>query len=315
MTVVPYVVAYVGIAIFLLAVVVRIIMWVKMPVHVRWELYPVAHEGKKISYGGGYLEDSEWWKQPREVSLISELKVMIPEILFLVALREHNPKMWLRSFPFHFGLYLVIGCTVLMALSGLLGLNEVPGSEGALGQGLSYGIFALGVGGLLLGLVGAAGLLIRRLRVWELREFSAPVDFLNLILFVIVFGFSLVSVVGVSDYFATVTATIANLLRFNLQPFPGQGMNVLFPMTSVILMSGLLAYIPLTHMSHFIGKYFAYHSVRWNDTPNLPGSGQEAEIKALLSRRVSWAAAHIQGDGKKTWADVATSIPTQEEKK
>ena len=28
-----------------------------------------------------------------------------------------------------------------------------------------------------------------------------------------------------------------------------------------------LAYIPLTHMSHFVGKYFTYHAVRWDDAP------------------------------------------------
>ena len=90
--------------------------------HVRWELYPVAHEGKRAHYGGSYLEESEWWKKKREVSLWGELKVMVPEIVFLVALKEHNSRLWSRSFPFHFGLYLVGACTALMMLSGLLGL-------------------------------------------------------------------------------------------------------------------------------------------------------------------------------------------------
>ena len=88
-----------------------------MPIHVRWELYPVAHEAKKAHYGGSYLEESEWWTKKREVSLFGELKVMVPEILFLVAVKEHNSKLWSRTFPFHFGLYMVIGCTVLMMLS------------------------------------------------------------------------------------------------------------------------------------------------------------------------------------------------------
>ena len=48
-------------------------------------------------------------QRDREVSLMGELKVMVPEILFLVALKEHNKKLWYRSFPFHFGLYLVVG--------------------------------------------------------------------------------------------------------------------------------------------------------------------------------------------------------------
>ncbi len=79
-------------------------------------------------------------------------------------------------------------------------------------------------------------------------------------------------------------------------------------------MSLLLAYIPLTHMSHFVGKYFAYHAIRWNDTPNLAGGDQEETIRLLLSQPVSWAAPHIKGDGKKTWGEVCTELPAEEKK-
>jgi nitrate reductase gamma subunit len=83
------------------------------------------------------------------------------------------------------------------------------------------------------------------------------------------------------------------------------------PTVTVALLSLLIAYIPLTHMSHFIGKYFAYHSIRWNDTPNLAGGPQEPAIQRLLSYRVSWAAPHIHAEGNKTWADLAASNPTE----
>ena len=49
-----------------------------------------------------------------------ELKVMVPESLFLVALREYNPKLWKWSFPFHFGLYLVGATTMLLIFGGLV---------------------------------------------------------------------------------------------------------------------------------------------------------------------------------------------------
>ena len=121
MTTLVYVIAYLGIVFFLIAVAVRFVFWSRMPMHVRWELYPVAHEGGgRAAYGGSYLEETDWWQKPRQVSLLGELKVMVPEILFLVALREHNRKLWTRSFPFHFGLYLVGGTTVLMMVGGLV---------------------------------------------------------------------------------------------------------------------------------------------------------------------------------------------------
>jgi nitrate reductase gamma subunit len=68
----------------------------------------------------------------------------------------------------------------------------------------------------------------------------------------------------------------------------------------------LLAYIPMTHMSHFVGKFFAYHSIRWNDEPNLKGGPQEAAIVANLMQKVTWAAPHIQSNGEKNWVEVAT---------
>ena len=81
---------------------------------------------------------------------------------------------------------------------------------------------------------------------------------------------------------------------------------MILPTVTVSLLALLLAYIPLTHMSHFVGKYFAYHAIRWNDEPNLNQPEQVEAIQGLLGRKVSWSAAHIKGDGKKSWADVAT---------
>jgi nitrate reductase gamma subunit len=316
MVVLPYLIAYLGIAIFLAAVVARIVSWAKMPMHLRWELYPVAHEAGKVDYGGSYLEDSEWWKKPRHKSILGELKVMVPEILFLVALKEHNPKMWWRSFPFHFGIYLVIASTVLMGINGILRMLYPQILEGASGSLLQLGIVALGVTGLILGIIGAVGLLHRRMVVWELRDYSAPADFFNLIFFVVVFGVALAGFLILKlDFFAGVTALIGNMITFQMVATPGSGSAVLLPMFSAVLMSLLLAYIPLTHMSHFVGKYFAYHSIRWNDEPNLPGSKQEEVIKRALGQHVSWSAPHIQGQGKKTWVDLATKIPKKEDKK
>ena len=117
MTTLAYVVAYLGVFFFIIACIARFMMWSKMPMHVRWELYPVAHEGgKRASYGGSYLEELDWWTKPREVSLVGEAKVMIPEIVFLVAVKEHNPSLWVRTFPFHLGLYMVIAATFILFL-------------------------------------------------------------------------------------------------------------------------------------------------------------------------------------------------------
>jgi len=290
-------------------------MWAKMPMHLRWELYPVAHEAKKAHYGGSYLEESEWWKKPREVSLWGELKAMIPEIVFLVALKEHNPVLWRRSFPFHFGLYLVIGSTLIMIVSGVLAALWPAILTGGIGILLQYATIILGVAGLCLGFLGALGLLHQRLFSPELRDFTSGADIFNLVFFIIAFASALLTFALVDQDYSRITFFMQNLVSGSMSAIPGTGIETLLPAITVILMSLLVAYIPLTHMSHFVGKYFAYHSIRWNDAPNIAGGKEEETINELLKQPVNWAAPHINSDGKKSWAEVATQIPLEEKQK
>ena len=70
----------------------------------------------------------------------------------------------------------------------------------------------------------------------------------------------------------------------------------------VLLLGLFLAYLPWSHMTHFFAKYFTWHSVRWDDAPNLAGK-YDKKVGKLLLLPISWSAPHIKGDGKKTWAD------------
>ena len=314
MHMIPYLAAYLAILIFLIAVVARFRMFSKLPMHIRWELYPVAHEGKKSAYGGSYMEEFEWWKRPRHQDKLSEARAMGAEILFLVALREHNRRMWNRSFPFHFGLYLIIGCTLLLLLSGILGALTPDLMDGTVGTLFHWAISGLGVGGLVLGICGAAGLLVRRLSATDLKGYTAPTDIFNLVFFLIAFGTALALFLVVDRDFALVRTFVGNLTSFELVALPTTGAGAVLLTLTVLLLSVLLAYIPLTHMSHFVGKYFAYHAVRWEDKPNTLGSGTAEKAGPLLNQPVGWSAPHVGGaDGSKTWLDAATENPAKEE--
>ena len=179
-----YVLTYLAIAVFILGVLKRIVAYKRNPMHLRWELYPVAHEGGgRASYGGGYLEELEWWNKPRETSRIRELSVMIPEMLFLKAAYEHNRPLWMVSFPFHFGLYLTFGLVALLVFCAVAQLAGLPADSGLLA--LVVGICAiLGPFAFSLSLVGALGLLRRRLRDPALRNYSAMEHYFNLVLFI-----------------------------------------------------------------------------------------------------------------------------------
>ena len=314
MHLIPYIVAYLGLIVFFAAVIGRFVTFAKLPMHLRWELYPVAHEGKKASYGGSYLEEFEWWTKPREKSAAGELKVMVPEIFFLVALKEHNKKMWTRSFPFHFGLYLIIVCTMFMVAASVLTAIWPDLAGGGLDTLLQYGAAICGVVGLVMSIWGAFGLLGRRLTAHDLKSFTSPADIFNLVFFIVAFGVAFLHFAAMDRDFLQVSSFVDNLVTFNLfAGSAGADISTLLAV-SVVLLSLLLAYIPLTHMSHFVGKYFAYHAVRWNDEPNLPGSKSEGKVGDLLSQNLTWSAPHIQG-GKKTWGEAATENPAREEEK
>ncbi len=71
----------------------RSIKYALMPVHLRWELYPVPHEeGRK--YGGSYLQEPEWWTKPRKRSLISDILFIIKDYLFFIQYLRLNKGYW-----------------------------------------------------------------------------------------------------------------------------------------------------------------------------------------------------------------------------
>ena len=290
--------------IFVVAVAVRFNKINSMPLHLRWELYPVAHEAKKAHYGGSYFEELDWWTKPREVSLISELKAMLPEMILIKALWENNRSLWYRSFPFHFGLYLLIGWAsllVLGSLAGLVGIEVGPGGS-AVGSVIHYLTVLSGAVGLILASIGATALLHRRLTDEEIKGYTAPSHIFNLAFFLVALLVALLSFITVDRDFSLARGYVQSLITLKIsQPVGSGAVGLQFAMFSL-----LMAYVPLTHMSHFFTKYFFYHKIRWEDEPNLPGGHMEKKIGEVLNYPVSWAAPHIKGDGKKTWADVAT---------
>ncbi|NWF53352.1 MAG: respiratory nitrate reductase subunit gamma [Syntrophaceae bacterium] len=301
-------------AIFILAVGGRIYRQMKLPIHVRWELYPVKHEaGEKARYGGSYMEEPNWWEREKKSSLLNEIRYMVPEILFLRGLKKENPRLWNLSFPFHFGLYLILGTLGLLALGAIfmiLGFSISPG-RGFWGSLIYYLTILLGFLGLTLGTAGTAALFRRRLRDPDLRNYSAFSDYLNLAFIFLFFHISLLAWLFHDHTFDGARAYIYSLLTFGEVPAGVTGKRTLLGSLSVVFSSLLIAYIPLTHMSHMFMKYFLYHAVKWEDRPNVTGSRIEAAVLENLGYKPTWAAPHIGADGTKSWAEIATSTPKE----
>ncbi len=268
----------------------------KLPIHLRWELYPVPHEKGRSHYGGSYMEEFEWWKKEREVSKGNELKEMFEEMIFIKALFKKNKGLWLFSFPFHFGLYLLIGFSTFLVLGSIFELFNSPFGF------INILIQITGVSGIILTLVGSLGLLLKRIFDYDLRCFSGFGDYFNLIIFVIISGSMISAWLTIDPNFDILKAYTFSLITAS--PYSTNGM-ITIEIVSVLF---FLVYLPFTHMTHFIAKYFTYHEIRWNDEPNKKGSKIEKEIDKVLQYPVSWSAPHIKGDGKKTWVDVATTM-------
>lgn len=300
---------YLALGVFIIGTAYKVIKIARMPVHLRWDLYPIPHERGRASYGGSYLEEVNWWTKPVEISTLSELKEMAQEIFFIRSMYHNNRSLWVFSFPFHLGLYLLIGYVLLVFLGAILGLAGlgVAGDSANVVARLDYFLTPiLAVAGSLLAGLGALGLLLSRMLRRDLRKTSVRTDYFNLLLLLAIFISVLVSWATVDSSFAVTRGFVQSLISLSPSgPLP-TGVAV-----RVVLVSVFLIYLPFTHMTHFVGKYFTYHKVRWEDHPNIRGSHLEKTVVEALGYKIDWSAPHIKTGG--TWAEAATKESSDDE--
>jgi nitrate reductase gamma subunit len=311
MTIFLYGFIYAAALVFLIACVVRTVRYARLPLHLRWELYPVPHEEPaRAKHGGSYFEETDWWKKPTPFNLIGELKSMLPEMLFQKGLWEFNRTMWFLSFPFHFGLYLIIGSTALLMATALFSLLAPQLASGGTGLILHYACAVGWLAGAALAVAGAASLLVRRLTNENLKTYTTAGDIFNLLFFIVTLGCLLAGYLLQPLGAPKALALAQGILTFDTKlRIPA------LLATGLVLGVLLVAYIPMTHMSHFIAKYFTYHTVRWDDRPSLKGSVLEKRMAEYLTYRPRWAAPHVGADGARTWAEIALANPAQGSKK
>lgn len=303
MTILFYLLAYAAIVAFVALVFLKVRCYLKDPVHVRWELYPVAHEGKKVAYGGSFMEETDWWTKARHIDHMGDIMALVKEVLFLHATFEHNLKLWFRTYPFHFGMYMLMGGIFIMLFAAILQICGVV--EGGFVNFLSNVINAISLIGMLGIIGGGIGLIQRRLADPGLAKYTTPEHYFNLGAFIVYALVGLATWVTNPSFFELGRSFMVNLLTFNFAPLGSSAFTL-----HLLIGFALMVWIPMTHMGHLFMKYFTYHDIRWGDEPSGYNEETQKKVAAQLGRPVSWAAPHIGGDGKKTWVDVATSNPT-----
>lgn len=299
---------YLSLVVFVVGLAMKMIKLGRMPLHLRWDLYPIPHEKGKGHYGGSYYEEVDWWTKPAEVSISGEITEMAKEIIFIQSMFHNNRSLWIFSFPFHFGLYLSVGFVVMVYLGAILGMFDVTVAgegTGFVGMAVYYLTMLLGVLGAAIGCFGAIGLLLSRMFKSELRRTANWTDYFNLLLLAAVFASTLWVFFTVDSTFDSARAFVTSLVTFD-------SVGALTTQATVHfwLSAAFLFWMPFTHMTHMVGKYFTYHKVRWEDHPNIRGSKLEHAVENSLGYKLSWAAPHIKSGG--TWAEAATATDNDE---
>lgn len=284
-------IAYLSILLFVGISVYKAYEFAKMPLHGRMELYPVPKE-KGFEHGGSFYEEVEWWSKPHEVSHKREIVEMLKEIVFIKKLFENQRPLWWSSYALHLGIYLLMAWTVLLVVGAVTMLNgiEVSANSASLwGLMIFYLSFGTGFFGLAIGTLGVVLLLVRRMFHSTLKKYTTPQEYFNLFLLFAAL-FTGILTWGADLSFHSARVVTGNLITFT--PFEASGLVTLH----VILVGIMLIYIPISKMSHYVGKYFTFHTVLWDNSPNLKGSAVEQKVKKATSYRptTSWSAPHIK---------------------
>ena len=244
----------------------RAIKYAKMPVHLRWELYPVPHEeGHK--YGGSYLQESEWWKKHPRKSMMRDIIFIIKDYLTFAQYFKLNRGYWSVLYLWHAGFYLIVLFHGLVAIGALamIGGIDISGVSANIGvRVLYYLTLAAGIAGFGLGCLGSIGVFIRRLVDPDLRLFASAKNFFSYIFYLAVFASGLIAWAAFDPSFALYRDFYRAVFTLDT------GVHVDPALVShAILFALFLIYMPSTQAMHYATKFFAYFAIRWNDAPNL----------------------------------------------
>jgi len=285
-----------AISVFLLGNLYRVVKVMRMPAHLRWDLYPIPKGPRdRQRYGGSYFEETEWWTKPVDAGLSGEMAFMLKEVIFLRGVFENFRGLWVWSLLLHWGLYFyLVSAATAVAVSVL---SAHPAFASALLSNVAFAGFVVAC---TLGVIGSLGLLATRIFHFRLKSFTTRATLFNLSLLAAIFGTGLIALFIPQHGLITALADAV------------QGRRATGAYSASIdchfaLVVFFLVYFPFTHMTHMFMKYFMWHGVRWDDTPARFNEGNRKSIASNMKRRVSWQAPHIHGASEQTWADVASS--------
>jgi len=296
-----YIATYVSYIFVIVAYAYKVLKIARMPLHLRWELYPVPHE-KGYEHGGSYLEESEWWTKPQEKNTLRGVFLLLKQYFLFNGYFHKKRSYWVSLYPWHIGFYLIVLFHILTFFGALImvttSITISSAAASSLGIGLYYLTLVVAVSSFILGSLGSIGMLIERLVNKELKEYASPKNFFNYVFFLIVFLSGLVSWYFFDPTLSAYREFWAGLITLQYTHVEAA------TYTHIMLFSLFLIYLPFTRSTHYITILFGFFSVYWGDKPNLRGSDIERGVQEMLDKPVHWSAPHIQPIQK--WSDIAS---------
>ncbi len=263
----------------------------KMPINVRWEIYPVPH-GKKDD--GSYLEETNWISKEHKKNAIAEITEPLKEILYLHRVKEFNTYgLWIWSMALHWGLWLMFLWIFLIIIAQFFTVINL--SNFILIPYLAY----------ILGVIGCTGLIFKRLLNEDLKLYTSGIDYFNLFFLLSIFisGFLMaIKENFVNENFAYVNG-IANL-NLALSEIS------IITIIHFVLFEIFLIYIPFSRFFHGPVKFFTFHKILWDDEYQKKGSSAEKSIMQQLNFKVKWVGPHILPE--QSWLDNAKNTNLHE---
>lgn len=286
--------AWFSVICFFLGSFIKLLKINNMPLHLRAELYPVAHDPNH-SYGGSYMEEANYVEESKKGLKhiwVNDIIEILKEVLFLSRVKEYNIYgLWFPSLLLHWGLYLLFGWIFLSVLSifwpfyYLIQLSSI--------LGIVSGIF---------GTLGSFLLILKRIFSEELRFYTTPLDFFNLFLLFAMF------VATLSVFLFDVNHDILKYLN-SIITFKYSHVSLLVTV-QFFLFQFFLLYFPFSKFMHAPIKYWTWHAIMWDDALNMKGKKIDLILQEQLKYKQFWSAPHaIPGA---SWAEVATNLKVEE---
>jgi nitrate reductase gamma subunit len=290
---------YLGYVVIIVMYSAKIVKYLKLPIHLRSEVYPVI-PGDRASKEKTYYETLDWWTKPRRHGSLRRTWFLFSDYFLLSEYFRRDRTYWCVLYPWHIGFIFIITFHILSFFGALFewfGVSVTPNSISLFGFGLYYVSLATGVISFVSGLFGSIGVLINRLLRSDLRDYASPQTYFNYLFLLMVFLSGLLAWIFADPTFSEYREFWKGLIVF--KPIDVGALAAFH----ILLFALLLIYLPFTRSLHYITRLFGFLLIRWDDEPSLPGSLLEREVEEALQQKMNWGGSHIQSGS--TWRDVA----------